>query len=704
MTTSHRQRHDVSRLLLCFVAIGALAGCAATPSKQSNSDVRFRFPPLRHGIKAVFGPDGNDHYPDIEGRGARMIDAFHELGVDLTRIEFKWALIEPTRGTYDWSNMDRLINWLHENGIEPMLMVYCAPKWAMRGSPEDEQLFIDKNMKNLHTVVWPRREFIPDFERFCETAARRYKGKARLFEWWNEPDGMAGPIVLYDKDGKAADIRFGGDAAEYTRWLKHFHDAVKRGNPDAEIAAGSLSVHRTNFLEAIYAAGGKDYCDAISLHPYADDGINVEWVKECRHIMTRYGDWTKPIWLSEFGWNSNEDIDALSGKHAPRSFKYAQNVTAAFAEIDLLPYITHSFFFTLNDWNTSESGIDHRGTHHYGVMDLDVRIRRLGFYAFQRVVAKTRRLSRAPELPHPQFIPPATPLEATNLQSGLNLASNDGGPAFTNRFNQTCGQPCYVLTMDVQCGGDTQTHSGVLNTNSVGHTTCAHPAASIDFPLSIKQRPGTCRMRVSLLGGTPVEFPVTIPAKALRRTASQTVNAELGQWAKLMDITTNGGRMRGGFAWDAERLYVACIIKDELHEQPHRNQDIWKGDCIQLAIDPQRDAVRGSQYDINDSEFSFALSGDEAIAWRYFTPLGNYVGRLPSDWLAVKRVNDETHYEAAIPWSEIGVSEPAEGRIVGVAIAGCDWDNGERTVYKFGDGIIGEKQPYLFASIELAGN
>ncbi len=86
----------------------------------------------------------------------------------------KWAIIEPVRGQYDWTEPDRLIDFLHDHGIEPMLMLYCAPKWAMRGTPADEALFIARGQQNLHTVVWPRRDCLRDFERFKKSFATEY--------------------------------------------------------------------------------------------------------------------------------------------------------------------------------------------------------------------------------------------------------------------------------------------------------------------------------------------------------------------------------------------------------------------------------------------------------------------------------------------------------------------------------------------------
>lgn len=661
------------------------------------------FPPLRHGIKAVFGPNGNDHGGDFEGYIPGLVRGFHDLNVDLTRIEFKWAIIEPERGTYDWSELDRLIDFLHAYEIEPMLMLYCAPKWAMRGSPEDEELFIRRGEQNLHTVVWPRREFIEDFERFCEAAARRYAGKARLFEFWNEPDGMAGPVVLHDKTGRAVDIRYGGDAKEYTWWLKRMYRAIKRGNPNAKVAAGSLCHHDLYFISTIYAAGGKDYLDAISLHPYAHDGVNLDWIRDVRGVMTQYGDWDKPIWLSEFGWITEGDYDASTGQWPAAAEVQARIVRETFPKIEAVPYITHSFFFTLNDWNTSETGIDPVGTHRFGVMDLQHN-RRPSFEAFRKVVAETSCDPRRAETPVPTIAPPPGPIDMTDdgtFTVASQYFSTEPGPeprpapeqialafAAPDLFDE-------VIRVEVPLGRHATPRRGI--------TTTASPVRDVRWqvtlPVTHAVEPGTYPITIELPGAPAVDGLITQPAAARRFETPPTIDADLADWRGRLDIRRE--RMIAGFGWDERNVYFACRMIDDHHQQPHTDHNIWRGDCVQLAFDPERDAIRGSKYDDNDSEFAMALSGDEPILWRYACQLGSYVGRMPDAWVAVRREGNMTFYEAAIPWDEIAVRSPEPGRIVGVSVAGCDWTGDERAVHRFGDGIIGHKHPAIFASIRL---
>ncbi len=670
-------------------AVALFAGLGPT----SHGTEPPRFPALRHGIKAVFGNNGNDHGGDLEKRGKRLTEAFHDLSVDLTRIEFKWAIIEPVRGAFDWSEPDRLIDFLHAGGIEPMLMLYCAPKWAMRGSPADERLFIDRGERNLHTVVWPRREFLPDFERFCEAAARRYAGKARLFEFWNEPDGMAGPIVYHDKARRAVDVRYGGDAAEYTLWLKAMYRAVKRGNARAQVAAGSLSVHDLKFIQAIYAAGGRHFCDAISLHPYAGTGVNVEWIRQVRSVMTRYGDWAKPIWLTEFGWTHGGQYDEAAGSFPSSADKVAGLITATFPTILELPYVTHSFFFTLNDWTTGEGGIDPPGIHSFGLVDLGFR-RRPGFKAFKRVVANTPtepRTSR--QEPVPTIAPPPGPVDVAPDRS-LRFRMMCFNPDGRHRDSQL-GPGAAALDLTLEAPG---LLGEIVRTKLPLPDRAAGPWG-YQTTVADGIAPGTWPVTASLAGAPSVEFLVTVPARASQRRRPPRIDANLEDWGDSLNIEQ--GRMTAGFGWDERHLYFACRITDPRHQQPYRDKNIWKGDCVQLALDPKRNAIRGSRYDLNDSEFALALTEGRPTLWRYACPPDSHVGALPAGFLAATRAGHETVYEAAIPWDEIAVDRAEEGLVIGLAVAGCDWTGTERIVHRFGDGVIGGKEPYRFASIRL---
>jgi hypothetical protein len=638
------------------------------------------FPPLRHGIKAVFGPGGGDYDGALEGQGRRLTEAFHDLHVSLTRIAFTWADIESHRGAYDWSKPDRLIDFLTANHIEPALLMYCAPIWARRGSPRDREFLATRHQENLYDGVFPRREFRSDFERFCETASRRYAGKVRLYEFWNEPDGMGAPIILHDAAGKGVEIRFGGDATEYTWWLKPAYAAIKRGNPKAVVAAGSLCIHTTNFIEALYAAGGRSACDAVSLHPYGGDGINRTWIEQVRWVMARNGDWAKPIWLTEFGWVA-EGTYQPGGLTEPASpERQARLVADCYPVIWSLPYVTHAFLFTLNDWSAASN--DQPGLNAFGLLDLHLR-RRPSFEAYRQAVAATPREPRQTEFHAAAVLAPPGPIDfALDGSAILPLVYNN--PVGRSQNVGIIVEAPDVLAAPVH--DLLKVGAGRTRSDLVLH---ARPGAP----------PGSWPLLIGSTGMTPICAEITVPAPARRAARPPAIDAQLDEWADALAIRQE--RMVAGFQWDDERLYFACRVIDDNHEQPYQDANLWKGDCIQLAFDAARDAVRMAGYDDNDTELALALTPRGPMLWRYACPPDKYVGALPREYLAARRTGNETFYEAAIPWRDLGIQSPVSGQLIGTCISACDWTAGKGVLYRFGDGIIGGKVPSRFASIRL---
>ena len=128
----------------------------------------------------------------------------------------------------------------------------------------------------------------------------RYKDLNRNWETLNEPN-----IIFKPK--------------EYLElYLKPLKLAAEKVAPNANIIGFSMCGFGRDFIEEVYKLGGKDYFDAISIHPYIGvpyDVLFVEQMAKLKQLMARYGDQDKPIWLTEggFGW-----FDRTSQTHRAR--------------------------------------------------------------------------------------------------------------------------------------------------------------------------------------------------------------------------------------------------------------------------------------------------------------------------------------------------------------------------------------------------
>ena len=115
-----------------------------------------------------------------------------------------------------------------------------------------------------------------------QAALTRFAGRIRYWEILNEPDQMMSP-------------------AQYLTLLKPTYALIKQLDPGARVLAPALSSVNLEWLKAFYDLGGKDCCDALSVHDYQgneslDPGYWHARFTELRALMTSYGDGEKPIW------------------------------------------------------------------------------------------------------------------------------------------------------------------------------------------------------------------------------------------------------------------------------------------------------------------------------------------------------------------------------------------------------------------------
>jgi hypothetical protein len=181
----------------------------------------------------------------------------------------------------------------------------------------------DRRHRNLIGCLPILDEHWPDYERYLRAAVTRYRDVVDYYEIWNEPDGMAGPRVIRDHEGRVVDVHYGGDPKWYAKLLKHSYPIIKELDPTALVAAGSMESKgglETSFADGIYQHGGQPYFDAISIHSYGSP-FNLDWLRTIRGVMVRNGDAHKPMWLTEYALNwqrRTEDAKAALTRSALR--------------------------------------------------------------------------------------------------------------------------------------------------------------------------------------------------------------------------------------------------------------------------------------------------------------------------------------------------------------------------------------------------
>lgn len=234
------------------------------------------------------------------GQAARAADLspMAAAGIKRLRADFHWHVIEPKKGSFDFSRYDRRMTQALAAGIEHIVLLAYGNPWAS-SKTEDDKFYPPDDPA--------------DFGRYAAATVAHYRGQATLYEVWNEPNGgyrfwKTNPL---------------GDPPAYAALLKAAYTAAKKADPTAQIIFGGPFFHdqvipgHLTFLRQAYDAEPKlgDYFDAMAIHPYAlyppaappekDDDWETgvgRMVAQVRALMAKHGDGDKPIYVTEVGW------------------------------------------------------------------------------------------------------------------------------------------------------------------------------------------------------------------------------------------------------------------------------------------------------------------------------------------------------------------------------------------------------------------
>lgn len=245
--------------------------------------------------------EGHDFYLMSEAQIAQTLDAMQALGVQNVRIGIFWADIEPEEGTFNWANVDRMVDAATARGMGILGTILYTPEWAGATLPPED-------------TEWASHPDPVKFGDFVSVVAEKYEGRISTYEIWNEPTGS----MFWDPV----------DPEAYTDILKEGYQAIKAVDPTAIVIAGSVVAGPTyvdgsalspiDFLEGMYDAGAQGYFDAISYHPYQytmsfSNGANqpdefdypIEQLNEIRAVMVAKGDGDLKVWITEYGQPTN---------------------------------------------------------------------------------------------------------------------------------------------------------------------------------------------------------------------------------------------------------------------------------------------------------------------------------------------------------------------------------------------------------------
>ena len=145
------------------------------------------------------------------------------LGIARVRLHAGWAKLEPEKGKWDFEWLDRQVNWLIENGMEPLLETsYGNPIYPGAGGA------------SLSDGMPMGEEALAAWDRFVDRLAEHYP-QVKNWACWNEPGNCKGntPALVADNNIRTAKI-------------------IRRHIPDAKIGMLTLSTPNLPYTQACF--------------------------------------------------------------------------------------------------------------------------------------------------------------------------------------------------------------------------------------------------------------------------------------------------------------------------------------------------------------------------------------------------------------------------------------------------------------------
>jgi hypothetical protein len=200
-------------------------------------------------------------------------------GIATVRDTEEWGGAEPTKGHYDFTLYNQYRAGLVENGLTDLPVLSFnnanydggATPYTDEGRAGFAQYAVELVKRNPHVAaVEVFNEFnIPTF------GARGNSPANCLPEYY---------FLLLK--------------ATVTELRKHY--------PHLRYVAPATSGVPLDWMKAVFDAGGLDYIDAVSIHPYsypASPGQLAQQVQSVRALISSYGV-TKDVWITELGWTT----------------------------------------------------------------------------------------------------------------------------------------------------------------------------------------------------------------------------------------------------------------------------------------------------------------------------------------------------------------------------------------------------------------
>ena len=229
--------------------------------------------PLSYFGLHIHRADRGTAWPNVPFGSWRLWDAY-----------VTWADLQPELDKWEFSRLDRYVVLAQSNNVELILPLANTPRWAA-ARPNESSAYALGNASEAKNIE--------DWRRYIKVVAKRYKGRIRIYEIWNEPN------IRHHYSGsidKLVEL-----TCEASRILKLIDPLNRVVSPGA--SAGSKD--HVLYLDKFLAAGGAACVDVVGHHfyvPTAGPEAMLPLIRQVRAVMLKNSVQNKPLWNTETGW------------------------------------------------------------------------------------------------------------------------------------------------------------------------------------------------------------------------------------------------------------------------------------------------------------------------------------------------------------------------------------------------------------------
>ncbi len=278
--------------------------------KEAEEEISKKYALSRLGV----------HIVGVESMSESQLDNVFTLSkqssAKFVRIGLIWSMANPTKGVFDFSQQDLIVNYALKHNLKILLVVAYTPQWASENpSAEDYYLYPPSNHQiGDYQSPYGNGTGYDYLYLFAKTIAERYKGKVEYFELWNEEDSGDSFKSLNGEDR----------AKNYAKMLFYFYHGIKDGNPEAKVVLGGLADNDKlmnfdkDFLEKILSNSEYPAGNFFDIHNIHTNFKSIEGIKQSiernRNTLETY-EFVKPIWITETSYSPdlNYQIEGFEG-------------------------------------------------------------------------------------------------------------------------------------------------------------------------------------------------------------------------------------------------------------------------------------------------------------------------------------------------------------------------------------------------------